>query len=328
MNDVINNSINRINEVNYFEDEKLNYRFKKNLLYYLNNSTFTDISMYSNLINDLPNDIESLCCLIRFQLIHPEFYLTDIRNNPNNFLGDTTKIPINRLNNEEELFPTANSMFLELLRRNPDFSDCRDAKDKLNVTCRGHNLMLLSILKQKGIPCRLRCGFAKYLKDPYVWEDQYNVEYFDFKNMKWIYVDANSTGNDGILKKSYLNVPKDLYLTPAEAWIMYRNNRTPQNVKFKNAGGWFNDKAIWVGMLYDLNCLMQNEIPFNFGLKFMYTFSNNKMVLRDLNDEDIKEMDIISNLLIDVDKNFSEIKKIYDDNPKYSILLGTTVWNK
>ena len=91
---------------------------KEILEFYKKTSPYTDLGYYKEFAKSLPNDIEELCLLQRMQIIHPIAYSNpDIRNQSKCFWGDMTKVPITRLDYEDDLFPTASSMLHELLRK-------------------------------------------------------------------------------------------------------------------------------------------------------------------------------------------------------------------
>jgi len=50
-------------------------------------------------------------------------------------------------------------------------------------TCRDFALMLCCFLRSKGIPSRMRCGFAAYFGRP--WEDHWVCEYWDQRAEMW-----------------------------------------------------------------------------------------------------------------------------------------------
>ena len=93
------------------------------LEFYKQTSQFTDLGYYKEFAKNLPNNIEELCVLQRMQIIHPVAYNdSNIRNKSNCFWGDMTKMPITRLDYEEDYFPTAQSIIAELLRKNPNYN--------------------------------------------------------------------------------------------------------------------------------------------------------------------------------------------------------------
>jgi len=88
------------------------------LKFYKRTSLYTDLGLYKDFAKKLTNDIDELCVLQRMQIIHPIAYSNpDIRNQSKCFWGDMTKVPITRLDYEDDLFPTASSMLHELLRK-------------------------------------------------------------------------------------------------------------------------------------------------------------------------------------------------------------------
>ena len=141
-----------------------NITIDKAINFYLKTSMYTYLGPYEEFARNLPDNIEILCTLQRMQTIHPQVFennYIDIKD-IESFYGDITQIPNERLNCEEDLLPTAQSMFAELLRRDEIYSVNRAAKDKINILCRGNALMLASTLKAKKIPARVRVGWAKY----------------------------------------------------------------------------------------------------------------------------------------------------------------------
>ena len=134
---------------------------KEILEFYKKTSYFTDLGYYKDFAKKLPDDIEQLSILQRMQIIHPvAFRDKEIRNKKDCFWGDMTKVPISRLEYEDDIFPTAQSVIAELLRKNPNYTTKREAKDKVHVTCRSQAILLASILKAKGIPARAKIGRA------------------------------------------------------------------------------------------------------------------------------------------------------------------------
>ena len=111
---------------------------KRVLDFYKQTSLYTDLGLYKDFMKSLTDNIDELCILQRMQIIHPIAYSNpNIRKQKNCFWGDMTKVPITRLNYEDDLFPTALSMISELLRKDNNYSIYRKAENKIHVTCRG-----------------------------------------------------------------------------------------------------------------------------------------------------------------------------------------------
>ena len=94
-------------------------------------------------------------------------------------------------------------------------------------TCRDFALMLCSFLRCKGIPARVRCGFAAYFSNP--WEDHWVCEYWDERSRRWLLSDPQI---DELLKDRCriefdpTDVPRRAFLTAGQAWIDCRNGRS------------------------------------------------------------------------------------------------------
>jgi hypothetical protein len=102
--------------------------------------------------------------------------------------------------------------------------------------------MLCCFLRSKGVPARLRCGFAAYFGGG--WEDHWVCEYWDKQAQRWRMSDAQI---DGVLKDSCRigfdpkDVPDQSFLTAGRAWLDYRDARSDPN-RFghgKVTGPWF-----------------------------------------------------------------------------------------
>lgn len=82
---------------------------RKDILeFYKQTSLYTDLGLYKDFAKNLTDNINELCILQRMQIIHPFVYSTpDIRKETKCFWGDMTKVPITRLDYEDDLFPNS-----------------------------------------------------------------------------------------------------------------------------------------------------------------------------------------------------------------------------
>ena len=320
--DIYNKRIKRIMNLN---DIKLN----KILVFYLKTSPYTFLGPYSEFTKALPDDIEELCILQRIQTIHARemFLNSNIRKEKNNVNGDMSKVPIDRMNNEEDIFQTAMSIFAELLRRDKDYSVYRQAKDKIQIVCRGHALMLASTLKSKGIPARVRVGFAKYHNKNGECDDQWNVEWYCMKQKRWVMVDPSGMGGYRYNTNEIIDVPKEKFITAAESWKAIRKKVLSPKYRIVDSSGYEGLKASWLQLMNDFNCLMNNEKSFLFQPKYMYEFKNNQYIIREFTYDELLELDKLADLMLDCDNNIDELYKIYNTEYKFRVLLGISTWN-
>lgn len=101
----------------------------------------------------------------------------------------------------------------------------RSADKRTFGTCRDYALLLCSMLRQRAIPARVRCGFASYFK-PGPYEDHWICEYWLADDARWARADAQLDG----LHCEQLNVafdcadmPDEVFLTAGEAWCRVRS---------------------------------------------------------------------------------------------------------
>jgi hypothetical protein len=109
-------------------------------------------------------------------------------------------------------------------------------------TCRDFALMMTSFLRAKGVPARLRCGFASYFGDG--WEDHWLCEFRREPAESWRLTDAQI---DEAMRASLgiefdpANVPRTSFLTAGEAWLDCRAGGSDSE-RFghgKVKGAWF-----------------------------------------------------------------------------------------
>lgn len=291
---------------------------KEILDFYKQTSQFTDLGYYKEFAQNLPSDIEELCILQRMQIIHPVAYNDkDIRSKSSCFWGDMTKVPITRLDYEEDYFPTAQSMIAELLRKNPNYNKKREAKDKIHITCRGQAILLASILKAKGIPARARSGFAPYIKYDGISYDHWITEYYDEKEKVWKLVDADEHCPDHEMGFDLNNIPYDRFIFGAEAYLgLRKNNIKAESILYASNPATLGMKASIRGLFYDFHALMNNEIIFLHIPKYI------KEKDFELSQEEYEELDELANLMLKPNENFEKLQKIWKVKTKFRIMQG------
>lgn len=281
----------------------------KILDFYKQKSMYTNLGLYEDFAKNLPDDINELCLLQRRQIIHP----FDLKNNDDKFdsyYGDLSAIPKYYRTFEDDLFPTALSMIAELLRRDKNYLYKRNVKDKLHVTCRGQALLLTSILKAKKVASRCRCGFGYYVSSlKGSAGDHWIVEYYDQLKGKWILVDPDFHDFDKETLIDSNNILEKDFLTAPKAYLKIRNKTlNEKEIYYAQTPYEYGLKAAIRYLIYDFNCLMNNEIFFEHLPKSI--LSKNF----DLNENELKELDKIATLMLNPDRNFNKLKKIWETN--------------
>lgn len=280
--------------------------------------TATDLGLYKDFMSNLTDNINELCVLQRKQIIHPvAFDNPDIRKQEKCFWGNMTKVPITRLDYEDDLFPTAISMISELLRKDNNYNKNRKAEDKIHVTCRGEAILLAATLKAKGYSARTRSGFAPYIKYDGVAYDHWITEYFDEVKNRWVLVDADEHCPDHEMGFDLNDIPRDKFIFGAEAYLGMRNNKyKTEEIYYASDPATLGLKASLRGLFYDFHSLMNDEIIFLHLPKYI---QDKKF---ELTEEEYNELDKLATLMLEPDENFDKLLQIWNNEPKYRIMSG------
>ena len=289
---------------------------KEILEFYKQTSLYTDLGFYKEFAKKLTDDINELCILQRMQIIHPvAFDDPNIRKYEKCFWGDMTKVPITRLDYEDDLFPTAISMISELLRKDSEYHKERKAEDKIHVTCRGEAILLASILKAKGYSARVRSGFAPYIKYDGINYDHWITEYYDENKKRWVLVDADEHFPDHAFDLN--DIPRDKFTFGAEAYLGIRNGKyKTEEIYYASDPATWGLKAAIRGLFYDFHSLMNDEIIF----LHLPRYIKNKNF--ELTEEEYLELDKLAILLLNPDENFDKLLEIWNNEAKFRIMSG------
>ena len=291
--------------------------------FYKETSLYTDLGLYKEFAKSLPDDIKELCHLQRHQIIHP-FDMKDkeMRNNSNSFYGDMTKLKETSLCFENDLYPTAISMLAELLRRNKNYTIDRPIEDKIHVCCREQAILLAAILKAKGIPARVRSGFANYACLGNGAGDHWITEYYNEEKGRWTLVDAAMYFDDETLKEygidfDLIDIPRDKFIFGAEAYLKLRNKEmSDKDIYYSSTPRTYGLKGALHGLFYDFHSLMNNEIIFLHLPKYIVDKN------LELSEEEYIELDNLAELTLNPDDNFEKLLEIWNNNTKFRIMTG------
>lgn len=113
------------------------------------------------------------------------------------------------------------------------------AQHKVGGVCRDFAILAVSRFRERGIPARLRVGFADY-PVPGQWEDHWLCEWHDGGRWKRLDVEFAAIGG---LSFDTLDVPRERFLTASEAWFRIKDEPAIASrfgVSSLNLGGeWF-----------------------------------------------------------------------------------------
>ena len=283
--------------------------------HYLKYGMFTYPGLYEEYFKSLPDDIRKIGHLVRWSLIHrTTLEWGNTSTNSDLKFGDMTKVPKYRQVEDDNL-PTTAAMLAELFRRDEKGLTLeRKVEDKLILTCRHLCVLMASVLKSKGIPTRVRSGFAGYWPWAKKSSDHWVNQYWDRKENRWIAIDV-----DG----SFHNVGFDMYDIPegkfdysADAWLNVRQGKIDGN-HFLNADGTPGLMAIGWELFYDFHCLMNNEVIYLHHPKIVMPG-----VFEKLSENELRKIDELAKLLQNPDENFDKLQKIWKTDKEFRLLKG------
>ena len=267
--------------------------------YYAAQSIVTAPGRYEYLYKDLPDDISSLCRIIQGFVLHMH-WVQAYGQNP----SDERKTEV-RIRQADRFLARA----LEL--HEAPLTEVRPHEKKVIGTCRDYAALLVSILRHKGIPARMRVGFATYFT-PGRYEDHYLCQYWHEKENRWVVVDAQLDElMINALKVTFnpCDVPDGLFLPGGKAWQLCRQGKTDPEYF-----GIFNIKGMWfVGcdMVFDAMSLNKIESqPWDIW-PMMPEYQQTVYP-----DEYLAAMDHIAELTSGLEPGFAEVRLLYQTQEK------------
>lgn len=296
---------------------------KEVLDFYLKTSMYTNFLPFKDYYRSLPNSISQLAILLAHQVIHRTELIRSYMNKPKNYESEVElekikrEYPWYRNRCDDDILLTAPAITAELFRQ-----DCRgfvlgrEVKDRVVITCRYVSILLASILKAKGIPARCRSGYANYFlsKRENIYYDHWIVQYFNQKQNRWINVDA-----DGIYNTDFdqYDIPHSEFKWAAEIWLDVRSGKDSEK-NYIHGSKLNNLNNLAYALFFDFHSIMNDEISY----LFLPTFFDTNKEFDNLTNEKLEKIDELAKLMLDIDKNFDEIKYLFR-NDKWFRTINT-----
>lgn len=283
--------------------------------HYLSFGTFTYPGPYEQELTNLPDEIRELGLLVRQNVIHRTTLAAgNVDTNADLRFGDMNKVPWWR-QPEDDILPTTAALLAELHRLDDrGLVADRAVEDKIVVTCRFVAILIASILKSKGIPARVRSGHAPYFEKGQS-DDHWVNQYWSDEQERWVTIDVDGSLSLNEAFDPY-DIPSDRFDLPAGAWLDVRAGKVEPDY-FYNAGGFRGAMVVAWSLFYDFHSLMNDEniylhLP---ELVRVHTFTN-------LTDTQLEEIDSLAKLMLDPDKNFDQLKEIFETKKEWRLLSG------
>lgn len=208
--------------------------------YYRTHGAFSEPGQFRDGLAKLPHDLPALCRFIQGIVIHADW---------------AAAYGVDGAALSRETLPAARRMALI----EATGTDSLPPDRRTPGTCRDFALMLCSLLRERGVAARVRCGFASYFSDnPF--EDHWVCEYWVESEKRWALADAQLD----VVQRKHLRIafdPTDLpagtFLNAGEAWTAWREGREEADAFGHGAsnGAWF----MRVNLMRDLHSLNKQE---------------------------------------------------------------------
>jgi len=273
---------------------------KTELNFYKNQGVRTKVS--KGTFDSFPNNILKICKIIQGLLIHP-IPLKELYN---------LKLPQSRIN-DRKLRTIQEVIEKAKILDNSPLHITRNPKKRVVSICRIYSMLLCSILREKGISARARCGFATYFLGGW-FEDHWICEYWNEKQKRWIRVDSQIDDIQIVAyhldrtKINFLDLPKGVFFPAGVLWKLYRDGFVEGKVEgFSREPKGFGEWYIRGNMLRDFFAL--NEIEYFYSEEDILMEKNQKLTKKEL-----QLLDKIAEYTSKPDINFTKLRKLYHDN--------------
>lgn len=173
-------------------------------------TAYSDPGKHAHRLRELPADVDALCAASRNVVVHYRAQLKDF---------------------SQDRLPEVNSRWVEQIldhdqrRFGTPLVQDRPLTQRVAGCCRDHSLLVVAMLRERGVPARTRVGFASYLVPGWA-IDHVIVEYHDGRG--WIRADPElAVGDRPGLDPRDLGADADSpFQSAARAWVDFRSGRT------------------------------------------------------------------------------------------------------
>jgi len=254
----------------------------------------TDPGEFAHLYAELPESLEDLCDLVKTQLIHPV--------KAEKYAG---VLPEGRTREDADFY-TVNDMLKELVLRNPQgLTMKREPAERLLLSCRFHAMLLVSMMKSRGVPARVRVGFAGYLTpESGKHYDHWISEIWNEREARWMSVDPD-------VKR----IDFDEFELARDVWLSARAGEIdPQKYGIHV---WWGLGYIVGNLCHDLFANLNNELIYWQGPNLFYKEPEQ------LTAEETAFVDRLAHLLKHPEENLAELMRLAAENELLQNIRGT-----
>jgi len=271
------------------------------LEYYSGQSAITDPGQYAYLYDSLPESVAELCRVTQRLLLHPfhtERYGVELTEQRRKEV---------RLREVEDILHRAIELDERMLIEN------REPQKRVTGHCRDYAVLLCSFLRYKGIPARVRVGFATYFGTE-LHQSHWICEYWSQNRKKWITVDAQL---DDIQSRYYkidfdpLDVPAGKFLCAGQEYKLVSNKSDVSNHINAYDGEDFLH-VIRRSLIQDLAALNKMEVE-------VWDVIDLMEIDEDQNSETLNLLDRIAEMTASQRDRLPELRSLYENHSELQI---------
>jgi hypothetical protein len=200
-------------------------------------------------------------------------------------------------------------------------SVARPPDKRIAGRCNSYTLTLVSMLRANGVPARSRCGFGAYFNPP-KFEDHWVCEYWDGDRRGWVLADAqlDAVWCEKIrLSFEACDVPREQFLTAADAWRRYRRGAANPQMFGISFAGLYGEWFMAASVIRDLAALNKVEtLPWDVWGAMPQPGAT-------LDGSQRAYFDRLAALAFDPDANLDELRQLYEDDA--GLRVPTMVFN-
>ena len=272
------------------------------LEYYRQQSVITDPGKHAYLFDDIPQDISNLVRTVQGLLISLPWEEAYGLNTP-------------RERHKEIYLRNVPEILKQILELNPSPLVMKRPPEKRKVSlCRDFAVLLVSMLRHRGVPARGRVGFAGYYRaeTPKHWEHRI-AEYWNERLNRWVLVDAMADEIQLQRLKFRIN-PLNIgvnspFLLAGEVWQRCRAGKANPE-EFGDSPDDLGMPPIRYALLQDFDYLNKNEL---IGFDAWHNLINKPE--NEVTDDERKLLDEIAEMTTHIDSRFGDLQTFYQTTP-------------
>jgi hypothetical protein len=273
------------------------------LEFYARPSAMTDAGRHTPLFGALPRDVAELSSIVQGLVMHEH-----IASEYGVALTDEQRSTVH-------IRPVERMLERLIAADERPLSQARPAGERLVGNCRQFTVLVVSMLRAKGVPARARCGFGGYFVSG-SFEDHWVVEYWSDAEARWVLVDVQL---DELQQRLFRpdfdprDVPRDRFLAAGDAWQRCRAGAADPakfGLSFVNEGGLW-----WIAgnLVRDVAALNKVEmLPWD-------DWGAMPGPDEALDDNRLALFDRVAALTLDADVMFAEIRSRYEDDDRLRV---------